>query len=200
MNLLLLLIPTVILAVTMIAYGEMKIEIGRYVRSLEEMVNSKTEVMKLLFVKRLLQFFGESRTSARLQALIDEMSRSDNGLERGIEGLAKDAASDIGVLDSYLGKISEISESLGSVATLFSTLRGIILTWGVLVSTAQYLILAIYFVGPFSGHLGEINLIFLSSMMPLVGSVFIIILQLNRRIQRLRAYEPSLQEPHPTQW
>jgi hypothetical protein len=183
-------VPTIILIATLVAYQGIKRETGKYVHSLSESADSNTNTMKVLFVRKIVQFFGTSRTSEDIEELVDRIGGHGSHIEKGIEGIADDAAREIDDLDAYLVRINDISDNMSTIQALFSTLTGIIVVWGIMVSLTQYSVLAIYLFRPFN-YVAQTNTIILSSMAPLVGAILIIVVQLSRRITRLKSYDPS---------
>ncbi len=143
MNLLFILLPTIILATSLGIYKAISVEIRKYMDQLRGSSEARLRVMNLIFFRKMLQFFGNSRTSRATEEILKEFEKKEYGKMEDAGNIAGQALDEIEDLHSYLMRISQNQKDISSLETMFNVLSRTILIYGATVAAAQYIILLI---------------------------------------------------------
>lgn len=185
-NLILALTPTIILITCVLVYFGLKIESGKYLADLRDLNDEQTRVMNLIFLKKMIHFFMDSKTSRDTDKLLDNMDLLAEKIESEASNVANDATGDIEDLHSYLVKINRRQRNLSSLEATFSVMVKTVLCYGIVVAAIQYSIILIYVKFPFFAPLTQINDIMLGATIVFGTIIIMMYLDIARRTKKVR--------------
>ncbi|HLH86166.1 MAG TPA: hypothetical protein VKU79_04815 [Thermoplasmataceae archaeon] len=138
-----LLLPTSILAVSVITYYFLRKEIMRYLSWVNEISSMNSRILKINFLKDVVKFFGSSPTSTSTQKLLDSIHSGRPISDSEAELLSINAMKDIEGLHSILEEMWNNSTDAVETGILLTLITNIILSFGVTVSVVQYTLIVI---------------------------------------------------------
>ncbi|MDS0256998.1 hypothetical protein ApAK_04830 [Thermoplasmatales archaeon AK] len=138
-----LLLPTSILAVSVITYYFLRKEIMRYLSWVNEISSMNSRILKINFLKDVVKFFGSSPTSTSTQKLLDSIHCGRPISDSEAELLSINAMKDIEGLHSILEEMWNNSTDAVETGVLLTLITNIILSFGVTVSVVQYTLIVI---------------------------------------------------------
>ena len=189
MNLLFLFLPTMILATSLGVYKALNIEIHRYLDQLKQSSEARLRVMNLIFFRKMLQFFGNSRTSRATEEILDEFERKEYGKMENAGDIAGQAMGEIEDLHRYLMRISQSQKDISSLETMFNVLSRMIVIYGATVAAAQYVILMISSEFPHFDFIRMLVNIIVEASLIFGMIVILIYFDINHRIKLMKRDE-----------
>ncbi|MEM0156505.1 MAG: hypothetical protein QXN26_00370 [Thermoplasmataceae archaeon] len=184
-----LLLPTIILATSIGVYKALNVEIRRYMDQLKQSSEARLRVMNLVFFRKMLQFFGNSKTSKATGEILNEFERKEYKKIENAGNIAGEAMDEIEDLHRYLMRISQSQKEISSLETMFNVLSRMIVIYGATVAAAQYVVLVI------SGEISHFDLIRMLVNIIVEASlifgmiVILIYLDINHRIKLMKREE-----------
>ncbi|MEM3676177.1 MAG: hypothetical protein QXV22_03870 [Thermoplasmataceae archaeon] len=142
--LLLLLTPTMILVVSIVAYFFLRNEISRYLAWLDELASINSHILNINFLKEVVKFFGNSPTSAFTMSLMQAIQSGVSISDSEAELLSVNAMRDVEGLHSFLDEMKKNSRNTFEASIILRLAVNIIMIFCVSVSLVQYALIFIY--------------------------------------------------------
>lgn len=166
--------PTIILITCSSLYMALRSESRKFIEELKELGEEQAKIMKLIFLRKLILFFLESKTSKDADQLLEHVEIFAEKIEEGADNITNDATYEIADLNGYLERIRKNQKNLTSLETLFSILTRIVLAYGIIVAAMQYFIILIYVELPAFAPIKQVNDIMIGATL-IFGSVIILL-------------------------
>lgn len=180
--------PALILATCILVFFEMRTESGKYLSELKEIAEQQTRVMNLIFLKKVIHFFTDSKTSKDTSDILENLDMFAEGMERGASNVASDASSEIADLHLHLNMISVNQRNLASLETMFTIMSRVVLAYGIVIAAMQYFIVLLYVVFPLFAPLSQANDVMVGATL-IFGSVIILLYaDVAKKIRRIKSF------------
>ncbi|MCL4340553.1 MAG: hypothetical protein M1431_00430 [Candidatus Thermoplasmatota archaeon] len=190
--------PTIIFVTCVFVYIGLRKESRKYIAELKELNEEQTRIMNMIFLKKIISFFLESKTSRDTEQLLDSMENFAEKIEEGASNIASDATHEIADLHSYLDRISRKQKNLASLQVLTSVITNTVLVYGVIVAAMQYSILLLFITAPPFAPIRQINDIMIGATLIFGAVIILFYVDIVRLTGRTNNLEYSDQEPVKT--
>lgn len=181
-----LILPTLILLTSLGVYKGLKREADKFIEQLKEANDEISKIMKLIFLKKIIRFFSESKTSRDTDMLLEDVRTFAQRIEDGATSVTNDAFYEIADLHDYLDRINSKQKNLASIDAMFSILVKIIVAFGVIVASVQYSII-IYMLNFSASHLmRQVNFILAGASLVMGSVIILVYLDIARRSSKIR--------------
>ncbi len=178
MNTYFILLPTVILLSSLIAYIILKQEVKSYLRNLKWNVEIKYRIMNLAFLKDMVSFYSDSKTSHITEDILDHLTIE---IETNAETLTKSAMEEVEILHRRLNAIRYNSRNYYVVETLYWILINLVVVYGISVALVQYVLLYTISSGEPSLYLALVNTLLAGATIVFGSVVGLILFQIFRK-------------------
>lgn len=181
-----LILPTLILLTSLGVYKGLKRESEKFIEQLKEANDEISKIMKLIFLKKIIRFFSESKTSRDTDMLLEDARTFAQRIEDGATSVTNDAFYEIADLHDYLDRINNKQKNLASIDAMFSILVKIIVAFGVIVASVQYSII-IYLLNFSASHLmRQVNFILAGASLVMGSVIILVYLDIARRSSKIK--------------
>ena len=181
--------PTIIFITCVFVFVGLRKESRKYIAEMRQLSEDQTRIMNVIFLKKIIRFFAESKTSRDTEQLLDNMENFIERIEEGASNIASDATKEIAELHNYLDRITRKQKNLASLQVLTSIMTNTVLAYGIIVAAMQYFILILYILVPSFAPIKQIDDIMIGATL-LFGAVIILfyvdIVRLTGRIKNLK--------------
>lgn len=182
MNYDILLLPTAIFITSVLVYYILKEEIGNYLKRLKKRMELGYRVMNLQFLKEMISFFSDSKTSNIIAEMLEKLPAQ---IDENAEAVTQNAMSEIEYLHRYLNAIRNNSQEYFAVEALYSTLIDTVVLYGISIAVVQYMLLFSIFRGRVTIYLGIVNVIVIYGTIIFGCIVGLILMQIYRKTRRI---------------
>ncbi len=187
--------PTIIFITCLFVFVGLRKESRKYIAEMRQLSEDQTRIMNVIFLKKIIRFFVESKTSRDTEQLLDNMENFTERIEEGASNIASDATKEIAELHNYLDRITRKQKNLVSLQALTSIMTNTVLAYGIIVAAMQYTILTLYIIVPSFAPIKQIDDIMIGATL-IFGSVIILfyvdIVRLARRVKNLKYSDHEL--------
>ena len=187
--------PTIIFITCLFVFVGLRKESRKYIAEMRQLSEDQTKIMNVIFLKKIIRFFVESKTSRDTEQLLDNMENFTERIEEGASNIASDATKEIAELHNYLDRITRKQKNLVSLQALTSIMTNTVLAYGIIVAAMQYTILTLYIIVPSFAPIKQIDDIMIGATL-IFGSVIILfyvdIVRLARRVKNLKYSDHEL--------
>ena len=187
--------PTIIFITCLFVFVGLRKESRKYIAEMRQLSEDQTRIMNVIFLKKIIRFFVESKTSRDTEQLLDNMENFIERIEEGASNIASDATKEIAELHNYLDRITRKQKNLVSLQALTSIMTNTVLAYGIIVAAMQYTILTLYIIVPSFAPIKQIDDIMIGATL-IFGSVIILfyvdIVRLARRVKNLKYSDHEL--------
>ncbi|EQB68141.1 MAG: hypothetical protein AMDU5_GPLC00016G0015 [Thermoplasmatales archaeon Gpl] len=187
--------PTIIFITCLFVFVGLRKESRKYIAEMRQLSEDQTRIMNVIFLKKIIRFFVESKTSRDTEQLLDNMENFTERIEEGASNIASDATKEIAELHNYLDRITRKQKNLVSLQALTSIMTNTVLAYGIIVAAMQYTILTLYIIVPSFAPIKQIDDIMIGATL-IFGAVIILfyvdIVRLARRVKNLKYSDHEL--------
>lgn len=180
-----LLIPTFILASTIITYFVLNQWLSSYVGKIESKTKTIQRISLLLIASDFVSLFSSSESKTLVEKLIHAETQNDDILFDSLNDSFGGAGSEIEKLYREINKAYKPSEDLSRIKISVNYLKTIFLFYGISLSVTQYIITFLFYparydlFSPLSGYLLVATVLFSSIASYMVFYIF----RISRRIE-----------------
>ncbi|EQB71171.1 MAG: hypothetical protein AMDU1_APLC00033G0022 [Thermoplasmatales archaeon A-plasma] len=119
--------PTIIFITCLFVFVGLRKESRKYIAEMRQLSEDQTRIMNVIFLKKIIRFFVESKTSRDTEQLLDNMENFTERIEEGASNIASDATKEIAELHNYLDRITRKQKNLVSLQALTSIMTNTVL-------------------------------------------------------------------------